>query len=156
MKKSLQLYAVAARNLLMGVNLRGLSLLGRPSLMVAYATENLFSLRTMGDFRGIPQRNVFEVLPEARKAAIRLSNVNGETWFRTTASYVTDIVSLCLLCQSVRPNVIFEIGTFLGYTAAHMALNSGGNCKIFTLDLPPNGHTSLATTDIDRELVKVH
>jgi Methyltransferase domain len=155
MKRLLRFYAVATRNLLMGGNLSGLSLLLNPRLMIACATENLFSLRTMADCRGIPQRNVFDVLPGARCAAIKLSNANGDTWFRTSASYVTDIVSLCLLCQAIKPRVVFEIGTFVGYTSAHMALNCD-DCKIYTLDLPPDGKTTLATTVIDSELVKMH
>lgn len=151
----LRLYAVAARNLLMGGNLSSLWFLAKPRQMVAYATENLFSFRTVADRRGIPQKNVFEVLPQARLAEVNLCNTNGETWFRNSASYVADIVSLCLLCRAIKPKVIFEIGTLTGYTAAHMALNCD-DCRIYTLDLPPDGEPTLATTVIDGAHVKMH
>ncbi len=151
----LRLYAVAARNLLMGGNLSSLSLLANPRQMIAYATENLFSFRTVADRRGVPQKNVFEVLPQARLAKVNLCNTNGETWFKNSASYVTDIISLCLLCQAIKPKVIFEIGTLTGYTTAHMALNCD-DCRIYTLDLPPDGKPTLATTVIDGALVKMH
>jgi len=61
----LRLYAVAARNFLIGGNLAGLRLLGKPREMIGYATENLFSFRSMADRRGIPQKNVFEVFPQS-------------------------------------------------------------------------------------------
>jgi predicted O-methyltransferase YrrM len=150
----LRLYAVAARNLLIGGNLSSLLLVANPRQMVAYATENLFSFRTVADRRGIPQKNVFEVLPQARLAKVNLCNTNGETWFRTSASYVADIISLCLLCQAIKPKVIFEIGTLTGYTAAHMALNCD-DCKIYTLDLPKDGKPTLATTMIDGAMIKM-
>jgi hypothetical protein len=155
-RQTLQLYAVAARNFLMGGNLSSLSLLGKPQQMVAYATENLFAFRTMADRRGIPQKNVFEVLPDARLARVELCNPNGETWFQKSASYVTDIVSLCLLCRAIKPRVIFEIGTLTGYTSAHLALNSEPDCKIYTLDLPVGTSPQLNTTAIDVELVRTH
>jgi predicted O-methyltransferase YrrM len=144
----LRLYAVAARNFLIGGNLTGLLLLNRPHEMVGYATENLFSFRSMADRRGIPQKNVFEVLPQARLAQVNLFNPNAETWFRNSASYVSDIVSLCLLCRAINPKVIFEIGTLIGYTSAHMALNTE-DCSIYTLDLPSGAKPALATTKID-------
>jgi hypothetical protein len=151
----LRLYAVAARNFLVGGNLTGLLLLGRPHEMIGYATENLFSFRSMADRRGIPQKNVFEVLPQARLAQVNLCNTNGETWFRNSASYVADIISLCLLCRAIKPRVIFEIGTLRGYTTAHMALNCD-ECTIYTLDLPSGVKPVLATTTIDGLHAKQH
>jgi hypothetical protein len=129
--------------------------LGKPREMIGYATENLFSFRSMADRRGIPQKNVFEVLPQAGLTQVNLCNTNGETWFRTSASYVADIVSLCLLCQAIKPKVIFEIGTLTGYTTAHMALNSD-ECMIYTLDMPPGEEPVLATTAIDGLHAKMH
>jgi hypothetical protein len=140
----------------MGGNLSSLALLGKPREMIAYATENLFAFRTMANRRNLPQKNVFDVFSEARFAKINLYNANGETWFRNSASYVADIVGLCLLCQAVKPKAIFEIGTLTGYTSAHMALNSDIDCKIHTLDLPPDGSPTLAMTAIDTEHVRMH
>jgi predicted O-methyltransferase YrrM len=154
-RQILRLYAAAARNLLMGGNLSSLLLLAKPRHMIAYATENLFLFRTFADRRGIPQKNVFEVFPPARFAEVNLCNTNGETWFGNSASYVADIISLCLLCQAIKPKVIFEIGTLTGYTSAHMALNCDDS-RIYTLDLPPYGKSTLATTAIDGIHIKMH
>lgn len=45
-----------------------------------------------------------------------------------------DLYALLRVVHWLRPERIFEIGTFRGLTTAHMALNS--NAEIFTLDLP--------------------
>lgn len=49
-----------------------------------------------------------------------------------------ELVALAYLMQILRPRMIFEIGTFAGRTTRLLALNSPGDCQIFTLDLPPD------------------
>ena len=47
---------------------------------------------------------------------------------------------LCLIASLVKkqnPQALFEIGTFEGRTTFNMALNSGPDATIYTLDLPP-------------------
>jgi predicted O-methyltransferase YrrM len=39
--------------------------------------------------------------------------------------------------------VIFELGTFRGRTALNFALNSPTDCRVFTLDLDPNGRNAV-------------
>ncbi len=125
---------VALRNLLIGGNLASLLLLTRPRVMVNYATESLFLLRSFTNRRILPQRNVFDIFPQASLAELRLCNTNGVTW---------------LLCQAIQPKLVFEIGTDHGYTTAHMALNTSVDCEIYTLDLPPDVSPLLPTTFMD-------
>jgi predicted O-methyltransferase YrrM len=102
--------------------------------------------------RGIEQRNVFKVLPAHDTESIRLGSLrSGEPWFWPQALYTQDIVSLCLICQIIKPKVVFEIGTLNGYMAYHFALNTPDDSKIYTLDLPRNkaAETKLYTTALD-------
>lgn len=48
-----------------------------------------------------------------------------------------EIVDLSILVQIIKPKIIFEIGTFRGYTARALARHAPADCKIYTLDLPP-------------------
>ncbi len=149
LKSFTHLASIAVRNFLMGGNIASLIFLAKPKQMVKYATENLFLLATIADRRGLPQKNVFEVLPMAGLAEVSLCNAKEATWFLSSPSYVADIISLCLLCRAIRPQTIFEIGTLTGYTTAHLALNAPDSCRIYTLDLPPDGKPTLDTTPLD-------
>lgn len=48
-----------------------------------------------------------------------------------------EVACLGYLVQSLRPQLIFEIGTFVGRTTRLLAMNAPPNCQIVTLDLPP-------------------
>jgi hypothetical protein len=127
---------LAARNVLLGGNAVSLSLLNTPKKMVEYATECLFLYKVLGSRRGIPSRNVFDVLPCEGGVSITLADFKGGSWFRSTASYTVDLVSLCLICRLIKPKVVFEIGTLRGSSALHFALNTPEESVIYTLDLP--------------------
>ena len=47
---------------------------------------------------------------------------------------------LALICRVADPQAIFEIGTYEGRTANIMSLHTSPNCRIYTLDLPPDQH----------------
>lgn len=150
-----QAVLVAARNILLGGNLAALGLLGRPRRLLKYANENLFLYRIVAGRRGLPEKNVFEVLAGPSVQPVVLGRLDGaarrEAWLGEVASYSADLVSLCLLCQILRPRCVFEIGTYHGYAAYHFALNTGPEARIYTLDLPPDGSArpSLRTTLMD-------
>jgi predicted O-methyltransferase YrrM len=55
---------------------------------------------------------------------------------KVTRSMETHFLST--LVKELNPQTIFEIGTYNGFTALHMAVNSPEACRIFTLDLPPD------------------
>ena len=149
---------IAARNAALGANLRSLPLVSRPRHFVSYASECLFLYNTMLDRRGIPQSNVFDVLPAENVEDIKLGALKtGEAWFWREASYASDIASLCLLCRILQPKVVFEIGTFKGYTAFHFALNTPDDAVIYTLDMPKEpSPTALAVTLSDMEYISAY
>jgi len=67
------------------------------------------------------------------------SGVFGET-------RLTDLVALSLLVATLRPNVLFEFGTFTGLGTLHMALNSPAGI-VHTLDLPSVERASVSGLD---------
>jgi len=69
-----------------------------------------------------PQADV--VVPPA---TLRLDEIAGPAYFYTLGA----------LCRAQAPNFILEIGTYLGFGTLTLALNSGADCRIVTIDLPP-------------------
>jgi hypothetical protein len=82
------------------------------------------------------------------------------SWVSPEPFFLADMVTLAMLCQAVRPRRVFEIGTFLGYTALLFAANAPEDAHVFTLDLPPNarsGDSSLRppkVTALDHKLIR--
>jgi predicted O-methyltransferase YrrM len=149
---------VALRNVVLGGNIASLGLLRHPRKMLEYITECLFLYKALTG-RGIPQKNVYEVLPSEEAQTIKLANQNrGDAWFSGQAYYAVDIVSLCLICRLLRPKLVFEIGTMAGYTACHFALNTPDDAQIFTLDMPPGRviQPKLSVTAVDRAQIDTH
>ncbi len=127
---------VILRNLFLGSSSLSLSLLLHPKKMINYINESLFLYKTLNSKRGLPQKNVFEVLPTKNMESIKLGNLKfGRNWFLPSASYAVDVVSLCLICQIIKPIYVFEIGTLTGYTSFHFALNTTSNARVYILDL---------------------
>jgi predicted O-methyltransferase YrrM len=126
---------IALRNLVLGANLAALRL-GSPRRIVQYASDALFLRGTLARERGLPERNVWEVLDADRDVSVRLANVLTPSWPDSQPAYLADIVSLCRLCALVRPRRVFEIGTYTGYSTLHLALNAPPDATILTLDLP--------------------
>jgi hypothetical protein len=145
--------AVAARNMILGANLVSIPLWRNPRRFAGYASEMLFFHKTLTDTRGLPQKNVFEVLGEGDAVYdVRLALApDKEHWFHPVSSYTADIISLCMLAQIVKSLVVLEIGTLRGYTALHFALNAPVDVRVYALDLPRNGaqRPRLKTTYID-------
>jgi SAM-dependent methyltransferase len=140
--KTLRTALMVSKNIILGGNLAALTMLKRPRDLVRYVGESLLLYRSVASRRGIPQRNVYEVLSREGQTVeqIILGNLsNGGSWLTTVPAYTMDIVSLCLICQLVKPRTIFEIGTLTGYTAFHFALNTPDDSRIVTLDLPKEG-----------------
>jgi hypothetical protein len=151
--------SVIIKNIILGGNLKSLAMIKNPVKMIDYISECLFLYKALNSQRGIPQKNIFEVLPSENIANIKLGNLKtGGNWFLAQPSYTADIINLCLICQSLKPKVVFEIGTLNGYTALHFALNTSEETKIYTLDLPreENVQLNLNTTYIDDLHVNAH
>ncbi len=143
----------ASRNVLLGANLASLPLLARPRELLRYSGETLFQ-RQLDRDGGLPRRAVFDAL-KMRTTDVRLGNLDGYTWLQDeTSPFTIDLLTLCLFCRALEPRTIFEIGTFVGYTSLHMALNSPAETRVFTLDLPAaDRRTSLRTTATDHKLI---
>src|SRR5580765_7241794 len=87
---------LAGRNVLLGGNLMSLGLLPQPRRLVSYVNENLFLYKTISGTRGLPQKNVFEVLPAGPVAPItlvlpRAAGGENEVWLHEIASYGADL-----------------------------------------------------------------
>lgn len=149
----------AGRIALTSANLSSLSLAKNPRKLHSYLAESAFLYAAYNGKRGLPEKNVFEVLSGPADLDIRLANlVPDGTWFEHSAPLSQDIVSLCLLARLLRPSRVFEIGTLNGYTAQHFALNSPDHANVYTLDLPRERKVAptLTTSLVDREYINIH
>jgi hypothetical protein len=146
-KASMRTLAIAARNMLLGGNVRSLRL--SPRRAVHYAGECLFLDRVMHSKRDLPQKHVWDALRVSSELSIKIRPDFSSDWFRDVGSYTADIVGLCALAQILKPKIIFEIGTYHGSGAVQLAANAPQAC-VYTLDLAPNQSPSLATTVVDR------
>lgn len=158
-KQTVEIASAIIKNTIWGGNLISLSLIRNPSKMIEYISECLFLYKAINSKRGIAQKNVFDVLPSDNLASVKLGNLkSGGNWFLAQPSYTADIINLCLICQSIKPKVVFEIGTYNGYTAFHFALNTIEDTKIYTLDLPKGEKVklNLNTTVMDDLHVSAH
>ena len=141
---------VAARNVLLGSNLASSRLLSEPRTFLYYASEALFLLDAVRQRRGLPERNVAELFGAPEEIPIMLDGRSDAPWFGPVTSYLADLVALCQLARLVQPRVIFEIGTFHGYSTLHLALNAPPDAVVYSLDLPPdNPELSLEATIMD-------
>jgi predicted O-methyltransferase YrrM len=66
-----------------------------------------------------------------------------------------ELVIVCMLVRRFQPKRIFEIGTFMGKTAYHLAANSDDDARIFTLDLPETDFSqTIAAIPYDQLLLR--
>jgi predicted O-methyltransferase YrrM len=154
MMEAVRTAAIAARNLILGANLKSLHLLTRPRAAVYYAGECLFLHRVQHPNGDIPQKEIWEVFGVNSEIPIVISPKAANQWF-CVASYGMDLIGLCMLAQIVKPKKVFEIGTLEGSGALHLALNAP-EAEIFTLDLAPNDVPALTTTTTDEEIMAWH
>lgn len=147
-----QVAVIALRNFVLAGNIVSLRWVVNPLQLAAFNAETLILYKNLARARGLPQKNVFDVLDAPNEMSITLGGLHSKSnWFSVLPSYTQDIASLALLCQIVKPQTIFEIGTAKGYTALHLALNSPDTARVLTLDLPRAGtaEPSLVRTAMD-------
>lgn len=134
MKELLRLGLIASRNTLLSMNLLKLPLLLHPRRLIHLVQTELFTFKTLSGKRGLPQKNIEEVLALGKNVQeIKVCLPNK--WFVADCSYAKDLMVLCLLCRVFNPDSIFEIGTLDGFTTYHFALNTPEEARIYTLDL---------------------
>ncbi|HEX7120115.1 MAG TPA: class I SAM-dependent methyltransferase [Longimicrobiales bacterium] len=150
-KAFLSAATVALRNLVLGGNLASLPLIRRPRAAVAYASESLFALRGFRPPRDVVPRHVAEAFGASGPVSVTVLEPYMGAWAPPMPSYTVDLVSLATLCRLLEPRTIFEIGTSIGHTAAHLALNAPADAKVYTLDLPNDVEPKLETTVVDAQ-----
>jgi len=92
-----------------------------------------------------------DVFPQdAERGRITLDNFLGQ-WGNIT---VEEICKICLIAVWLKPLAVFEFGTFNGMTTKQFALNTHADCKIYTLDIPPQQSTDLSLGEIDGYLAQ--
>lgn len=147
--------AIAVRNFVVGGNLAAVPLWRNPRTALSYVSECMFLRGCLNGDRGLPQHNVWKALGRATAVNVTIDCNAAADWFGGNASFASDLVSLCMLCQILNPRVIFEIGTYHGSGTLHLASNSP-EAKVFTLDLPAGGASTLHTTTVDLEHIREH
>jgi hypothetical protein len=65
-----------------------------------------------------------------------------------------EVAALCWLVKWKQPKVVVEIGTYRGVTTRHMSRNTSADCRIYTIDLPPQVALANPTAFSDPQLVK--
>lgn len=95
------------------------------------------------------QKNLLNKSIRANLPYISLSEVIGngkitllEAVSKTGNMGVGELTILNGILLKYRPEAIFEIGTFDGRTTLNMAMNTPDNCRIYTLNLPPDEEIS--------------
>lgn len=82
----------------------------------------------------LPRWDIDQVIPGAESIPVTFIDYQyayGDMPFH-------ELMMLCRIVRYFQPNVVFEIGTYMGGTTLQLAANS--HAKIYTLDLPPPGH----------------
>lgn len=74
-----------------------------------------------------------DIVPGRPGIRITLEHLEGEGIYAP----IDEAAYLALIAAHLKPRNIFEIGTFRGRTTLNLALNCPSDCRVFTLDLPP-------------------
>lgn len=146
---------IVVSNMFLGANLESIAALpGEPREAVYYATECRFLYRSMFPKQGLPPKPIWKALG-ADEVSVVLYGQAAAEWFRPVASFTADLISMCMLCQILKPRVIFEIGTLHGAGTLHWAGNAP-DAQVYTLDLPAAVDPSLTLTVVDRQHIRSH
>lgn len=107
--------------------------LRNPSRATAYAGRVFRDYMSLVGIDKWSSRPLDEILPDMKGSRIILEHLPGDG----IDNSIAELAYLALITRAVKPERIFEIGTFHGRTALNFALNSGPEAVIYTLDLPP-------------------
>ena len=101
--------------------------------------------------RSIPTSRLADIFPvELEQCPIHLERFLGR-WGNVN---IEEICKISLIARWLRPQTIFEFGTFNGMTTLQMALNAPENATVFTLDIAPDTARSMPMDLIDRYLAE--
>jgi predicted O-methyltransferase YrrM len=145
---------IVLANAILGGNLESLSSISNPRAVAYYHSECRFLYRCLFPKKEFIQKPVWKLF-EADQVPVVIYSDAAEEWLRPVGSFTVDLVSMCMLCQILKPKVVLEIGTLRGSGALHWAGNSP-EANVYTLDLPSGGAPALALTEMDRHYVRSH
>ncbi len=97
-------------------------------------------------------KQIRDVVPIPEGTRITLEHLAGAG----ISTPVDELAYLALISAAVKPQTIFEIGTFRGRTALNFALNSPETCVVWTMDLPPTDANDLATEVLTADKQLIH
>lgn len=83
----------------------------------------------------LPQITLSELLGEAQSCDISIRATQVERP-RDMVLPLPELVSISLMCRTLAPRKVFEIGTFTGETTWSMARNLPATSEVLTLDIP--------------------
>ncbi len=95
-------------------------------------------------------RNFFDMFPTAESLAVPLGNIQ----YRKSNMNPFELYCVCCIAMLVRPQRLFEIGTFDGATALQFA-RICPQSQIFTLDLGPAESAAASPEMVDTEVQNV-
>jgi hypothetical protein len=105
-------------------------------------------------FRSMNLPEIVKRLSRDEQPAVQIPPINE--LYGNTCGDIRPYWYMGCLAAAKRPNLVFEIGTYLGASALTFALNSSPDCHIITVDLP-DGQENRSTTTLskgDKALVK--
>lgn len=113
----------------------------------AFPIAQLYNLTWYAsDRKKLPTVSIETLFPRIAELAIRLQRAIPRLRGNLT---VEELSGVALICQWLKPQTLFEFGTYNGRTTLNLALNSPADARVFTLDLPTPGETLLATHEHD-------
>jgi len=113
----------------------------------AYPLAQLHDLAWFdSDAKKLPTVSLENLFPGITQLPIRLERSLSKVRGNLT---IDELAVIAILCQWLKPLMIFEFGTFNGRTTLNLAANTPADAKVFTLDLPTPGETQLATEQED-------
>ena len=101
--------------------------------------------------RKLPDRHPSEVWRGVDTAAVLLRPFAGE--FGNLQRY--ELMVVCAVARHLGARRLFEFGTFDGLTTWHLAVNSGPDAHVSTLDLPLD-HPARSSPRHDRSVGRIH
>jgi predicted O-methyltransferase YrrM len=84
------------------------------------------------DAKKLPTTTPEELFPGSTVLPIRLERSLPKVIGNVT---IDELANIALLCQQLKPQIIFEFGTFNGRTTLNLAANAPPDAKVYTLDL---------------------
>jgi SAM-dependent methyltransferase len=97
-------------------------------------------------------REVFDLVDVKPGTRITLEHVPSAT----INTPVDELAYMALIAAAVAPRAVFEIGTFRGRTALNFAINTPGDCVVYTMDLPeaPSAGPIAGMNAADQKIVR--